>query len=139
MTSTITERREALGLSKRRLAELAEISRPTIITVERDGRGRAGTIEKLEAALDKAERERQEAIDRYGLDAHNNVARLIGDLEDLLDRGAISPGGVVVAMRGMVDAYADHLEKIDPRAVSEAVEVTTGVVKGKMRARSERN
>lgn len=139
MTNSITTRREALGLSKRRLAEMADISRPTIITVERDGRGRAGTIEKLEAALDKAERERREAVERYGVDAYNNVARAVGDLQDLLDRDAISPGGALLSMRSVIDAYADHVEEMDDRAVSEAVEFTSGVVKARMRTRSERN
>jgi transcriptional regulator with XRE-family HTH domain len=138
---TIRERREALGWTKTHLAEAAGITRPTLISLEHGGRKKTqpGTRRKVEATLSEAEQERQEHARRFGMNAHNAVARSVADLEDLIERGALSPGGMILCLRSVVDAYADRIEKIDPEAVGQAVEYTASLVKARMRTRVERN
>lgn len=136
----LKERRELLGWSKLHTARVSGVSRPTLDAVERgDSKVRPGTVARLEAALQEAERERRRAIDTYNIDAYNSTARAVGDLEELLDRGAITPGGALLSIRSVVDAYSAHIEEVDPEAVEQAAKYTAALVKARMRTRSERN
>jgi len=137
---TIRERRETLGWTKTYLAETSGISRPTLIALE-DGRNRTQPEirRKVEDALSGAEEARQEEARRFGVDAYNATARAVADLEEMLDRDVITPGGALLSLRSVVDAYAEKIEEMDPEAVGQAVEYTASLVKARMRTRAERN
>lgn len=89
--------------------------------------------------MSEAEQERQEHARRFGMNAHNAVARSVADLEDLIEHGDLSPGGMILCLRSVVDAYADRIEEMDAEAVEEAIRHTSALVKSRMQTRAERN
>ena len=135
-----TRRREALGLSKSELARRAGLSRPTIIRLERDDpRIVPQTREAVNRTLEEAENERREQADELGLQAYNGMARAVNRLEDLRESGAISPGGVVLCIRSLANAYGERVEEIDDQAVEEAIRYARAVLQGRIQMRAERN
>jgi transcriptional regulator with XRE-family HTH domain len=136
---TIQERRESLGWTKKHFARKAGISRPSVYVLERGEERDVKLRIKAEAALDREEEERRQVAVGFGMDAYNATARAVGDLEEMLDRGAITPGGALLSLRSILDAYATRIEEIDPVAVEEAVKYTSALVKARMNTRAERN
>ncbi len=145
---TVRERREALGWSQRALSRAAKISRPTLVQIEQDER-HANDItsikttqtsrRKVVETLDREERERRERADRLGVEAWNATARAVANINELLDRGAMTPGGGLLAICIVVDNYGDAIAEIDPVAVEQAAKYKTAMLKSQMKTRAERN
>ncbi len=141
---TIKERRTQLGMTIRGAAKRAGVTHPTLMRIEEEAETGAdmATIKsshssrrKVLEMLDREERER----DEFGIRAHNAVAKVVSDLEDLVDTGAISPAGMVLSLAAALEHYRPAIEKRDAHAVKEANMYSESVLRGRIQGRAERN
>lgn len=144
---TVRERREAMGISQRDFALMADVSRQTLIQVERDlERGvdpmdiKSGinSRRKVVAALGKEEERRRDLIGQLLDEGKKNVARVVQDTQRKRAAGEMSETAATIAYGRAMTDYADALADLDPAADKVAREYLEEIVAAVQRAQRKK-